>query len=83
MKRSEMIKIMAGLLSTHEEWEKDHPSVFIGVAAEILTLIEEAGMLPPERPDEHPLGYGGAWLDVEEVERNYKLFKHSWEPEDE
>lgn len=52
------------------------------LADNILKAVEEAGMLPPERPDEHPLGYGGGWLDEDEVELNYKLFKHSWEPED-
>ena len=83
MKRSEMIGQIAGLLSTHKYLEKDHPSAFIGFAAEILTLIEEAGMLPPS-------------FIIEEVHRD--LFSHlndnyfseylgeevnGWEPEDE
>lgn len=52
----------------------------------IKDVINEAvalGMLPPERPDEHPLGYGAAWLSDEDVMINWFKFKHSWEPEDE
>lgn len=48
MKRSEMIHLIAGLLSTHTLLEKDHPSVYIGFAAEILCLVEKQGMLPPD-----------------------------------
>lgn len=81
MKRSEMVD---KILNQHYETveligygisEKEYINM-------LLNVIEEAGMLPPERPDEHPLGYGGGWLDEDEVELNYKLFKHSWEPED-
>lgn len=78
MKKSEMELYLEQIIIEHHGY-KDTNCVLAG---NILKAVEEAGMLPPERPDEHPLGYGGGWLDEEEVELNYKLFKHSWEPED-
>lgn len=82
MKRSEMIDIIEAELYMIQNIKGNNQKFLTSIAKGILERLEEAGMLPPERPDEHPLGYGGGWLDEDEVELNYKLFKHSWEPED-
>jgi len=75
-----MLEFMEFIISDYLGEKIHHPDVLANL---LLKEIEEVGMLPPERPDEHPLGYGAAWLSDEEVEKNYFTFKHSWEPEDE
>ena len=47
MKRSEMVAILAGYLSTLRVRSNIHPEDYIGQSGEILSVLQEAGMLPP------------------------------------
>lgn len=71
MKRSEIIKLLAGYLSTLTIRSDIHPINYIGKAAEILSIIEEAGMEPP-------LDYTNHVCD----QNNRCICNTQWEPED-
>lgn len=81
MKRSEMVQGIKDYLDLTEEEPEFIPDS-LERANYILDFCEMLGMLPPERVDEHPLGYGGGWVSDEDIAENYFTFKHSWEPED-
>jgi hypothetical protein len=54
-----------------------------GTVERAIDMFEDLGMLPPERDDESPIGYGAAYLTEEEYVTNRFKFKHTWESDDE
>jgi len=82
MKRSEYTKGLVDYILKKDQ----HLALNIVQTKQLVKYVkkynDKVGMLPSERTDESPTGYGAAYLDDIEVMKNYFKFKHSWEPED-
>jgi hypothetical protein len=79
MKRKDMIHYMENLCL--RKGLKPWNMTVNDFCDELLEVIEQLGMLPPERTDnkESPTGYGAAYLNDEEILKNVFYWKHSWE----
>lgn len=69
MKRSEMVEILENEINSrqYQDYQFDTETIF-----EILTALEKAGMLPPERKE----------IDSDGEEFYQEVLTNTWEPED-